>query len=201
MTFNSSGNKAQKDAHMKRFNYLSIPWLVAPWLVCASFNANAENNTYVAADLMFLDMELNTSNTSMGASPSAVQARVGSLLHEYFGVEGAVALGATDDNFNDNSKGELKTMFSINALGRLPLGESAEVFGRVGMAKLDVKISNGQYNGSHDDTGLLYGIGIGVTFSEYSTLSMEFVQLPDVDLTGGAKVETSSINISYRLRF
>jgi hypothetical protein len=30
---------------------------------------------------------------------------------------------------------------------------------------------------------------------------MEYVRLPDVDLPGGAKLETSSINISYRLRF
>jgi hypothetical protein len=192
--------KLKKDAGMKRFNCLSIPWLLAPWLAVSSFNAHAEN-TYVAADLMFLDMDLSTSTTSMGASPSAVQARVGSLLHEYFAVEGAVALGASDDNFNDNTKGELKTMFAINALGRLPLGENAEVFGRLGMAKLDVKISDGPYNGTHDDTGPLYGIGIGVTFSEYSTIAMEYVRLPDVDLPGGAKLETSSINISYRLRF
>ena len=187
---------------MNRFNQILTPRWLAPWLVVFSFNVYAEN-TYVAADLMFLDMDLVTSNQSMGASPTAVQARVGSIMYEYFAVEGAVALGASDDNFNNNTKGELKTMFSINALGRLPLGDNAEVFGRVGMAKLDVKISasDGAHNGTYDDTGLVYGIGVGVTFSEYSTISMEYDQLPDVDLSGGAKVETSSINISYRLRF
>jgi hypothetical protein len=180
---------------MKAFKYLIIAWLT---LNAAS--AQAEN-TYVAADLMFLDMDLSAGATAMSASPTAVQARVGSLLHKFFAVEGAVALGSTDDNFNDDTTGELKTLFSINAIGRLPLGQSAEVIGRVGMAKLDLKINGGQYNGSHDDTGLLYGIGIGVTFSEYSTLSMGYNQLPDVDLPGGAKVETSSINVSYRLLF
>ncbi|WP_455211853.1 outer membrane beta-barrel protein [Kaarinaea lacus] len=180
---------------MRRFKYLLFSGL----LIC-SVNAYAENN-YVAADLMFLDMDLTAGNVSMGASPTAVQARVGSFLHKYFGVEGAVALGATDDNFSDESKGELKTLFAINALGRLPLGQSAEVFGRVGMAKMDVKINGGPYNGSHDDTGFLYGIGIGVSFSEYSSISMEYAQLPDVDLPGGGKLETSSIDISYRLMF
>jgi hypothetical protein len=180
---------------MNRYKFLFVPW---PLFFC--INAYAENN-YVAADLMFLDMDLTANNTSMGASPTAVQARVGSFLLEYLGVEGAVALGASDDNFNDNSTGELKTLFAINALGRLPLGKSAEAYGRVGMAKIDIKINNDQYNGTHDDTGLLFGIGIGVTFSEYSTIAMEYDQLPDVDLPGGGKVETTSINISYRLQF
>jgi hypothetical protein len=175
---------------MKPFKYL-----IAPCLSLVTGAVQAEN-TYIAADLMFLDMDLTTNNSTMGASPTAAQARVGSLLHKYFAVEGAVALGTTDDNFNDNTTGELKTLFAINALGRLPLGESAEVFGRIGMAKLDIKVGNTSY----DDTGALYGIGIGVTFSEYSMLSMEINQLPDVDLPNG-KVETSSINIGYRLLF
>ena len=150
---------------------------------------------------MFLDMNLKSNSGSAGASPTAVRARIGGLLHEYFAVEGSVALGASDDSFNDNSTGELKTLFAINALGRLPLGKSAELYGRLGMAKLDIKIKDGQYDGSHNDIGPLYGIGVGISFSEYSSLSMEYAQLPDVDLSGGAKVETSSINIGYRLLF
>lgn len=180
---------------MKRLTYL-----IYPGLVLFSADTFAENN-YIAADLMFLDMELSDGNTSLGASPTAMQARVGSFLQEFIALEGAVALGSSDDNFSDNSKVELKTLFSINALGRMPLGKTAEVFGRIGMAKLDIEISGNQFNGTHDDTGVLFGAGIGVTFSRYSALSMEYSQLPDVDLPGGAKVETTSINISYRLLF
>ena len=173
--------------------------LIFPGLMVFTTGAYAENN-YFAADLMFLDMDLKTATTSRSAGPTAVQARVGSFLQEYIAVEGAVALGVTDDNFSDNVSGELTTLFSINALGRLPLGKSAELFGRVGFAKMDIKINGGASNGKHDDTGMLYGVGVGVTFSRYSSLSMEYSVLPDVDLPGG-QVETSSINISYRLMF
>jgi hypothetical protein len=173
----------------------SLKFLIIPCLVLFTANAHAEN-TYIAADLMFLDMNMTTGSASFGANPTAMQARVGSVLHKYFAVEGAVALGANDDTFNDSSTGELKTLFSINALGRLPLGQNAEVFGKVGMAKMDIKVDNTSY----DDTGALYGIGIGVSFSEYSSLSMEYDVLPDVDIPTG-KVETTSINISYRLLF
>jgi hypothetical protein len=173
----------------------SLKFLITPCLVLFAANAHAEN-TYIAADLMFLDMNMTNNSTTLGANPTAMQARVGSVLHKFFAVEGAVALGANDDTFNDAITGELKTLFSINALGRLPLGQNAEVFGKVGMAKMDIKVDNTSY----DDTGALYGIGIGVSFSEYSSLSMEYDVLPDVDIPTG-KVETTSINISYRLLF
>jgi hypothetical protein len=173
------------------------------FMICICFVTTAANaeNKYLAADLMFLDMQLTAANASSAASPSAVEVRVGSLIHKYLAVEGALAFGVSDDNFNSAAKGKLKNLFAVNALGRLPLGESAEVYGRLGLAKMAVKISGGPYAGSYNDTGVLFNVGVAIDLSRYSTISLGYTQLPDVNVTGGGKVETTSINIGYRVLF
>jgi opacity protein-like surface antigen len=178
-----------------------LKYLLALCLILPGASVRAENK-YLAADLMFLDMQLTANNASSDATPAAIEVRLGSLIQEYFAVEGAFAFGVTDDSFNSAATGKLKTLFAVNAVGRLPVGESAEVYGRVGLAKMDVKISgSGTAAGSHNDTGILYGIGVAIDISRYSALGLEYTQLPDVDVSGGNKVETSSINISYRVLF
>jgi hypothetical protein len=159
---------------------------------------------YLQADYMLLDMEL--SQAAADASPGAIQLKAGSQFYDFLGLEALLAFGVGDDEFSPqvgtNGKVELDNMIGVNALGRIPVSEVVEIFGHLGFARMDITVSGlGTQSGSYDDTDVLYGAGVGFKFTRYSTFTLGFSVLPEITLRDGRRIETTSINLGYRLSF
>jgi hypothetical protein len=159
--------------------------------------AAAQEKGYSEIYYMHMDMEATSGGEKYSARPPAVQLRLGTTFQKYLGLEGVFAFGVNDDEFTTGVKGKFNTLFGANAVGILPLGEKADILARVGFAQMDVDVGDTSY----DDTGVMYSIGFDIRVSRYGAVAMEYMQLPDIDLDAGGKLETSSINLGYRLRF
>lgn len=155
---------------------------------------------YMVLDYMFLDMVRTANGVSSDASPDAIQARAGSVIYDFIELEAAMALGVTGSPFTANVKGKLNSLLSLNAIGRLPVVDDIEVFGRVGIARMDMEVTQAGVSNSYDDVGILFGLGLSMHLDPERSISIEYVQLPQVDVAGG-KVETTSINLGYRRWF
>lgn len=155
---------------------------------------------YMVLDYMFLDMVRTANSVSADASPDAIQARAGKVIYDFVALEAAMALGVTGSPFMANVKGKLNSLLSLNAIGRLPVVEDVEVYGRLGIARMDIEVTQAGVSNSYDDAGVLFGLGLSMNLDPERSISIEYVLLPQVDIAGG-KVETTSINLGYRRWF
>jgi len=170
---------------------------LAAALLGVASSAVAKEKGYSEIYYMHMDMEVTSGSTKYDAKPGSIQLRLGTTFAEFIGIEGVFAFGITDDDFTTDNKGKLNTLFGANAVGTIPLGEKADLFGRVGGAQMDVDVGKQSY----DDTGIMYSVGFDIRTSRYGAVVMEYQVLPEIDLPEGGKLETSSINLGYRLRF
>ena len=150
------------------------------------------------SEIYYMNLDMKTTGTNKySAKPPAVQLRLGTTFQKYLGLEGVFAFGVSDDEFTTGVSGKLNTLFGANAVGILPLAEKADILARVGFAQMEVDFGDKSY----DDTGIMFSVGFDIRVSRYGAVAMEYMQLPDIDLNAGNKLETSSINLGYRLRF
>jgi len=110
--------------------------LVAPALMTAQAQ---EANVYVSGGYTQFD--------GQGANLGAVQGRVGVGFGKHFAVEGEAAVGVKDD-----SGVELDNEIGIFGVAKLPLSPSFDIFGRVGVSRIETSPGG-------DEDGLAYGAG------------------------------------------
>ena len=181
--------------------------------------ANADqltNKIYMEIDYLRLDMTWNNYagvGLDFSAKPPALGIKLGAQINDYFAVEGLLGIGIGKDNFVDiggiSLDGELNSLISANVLAVYPATENLKIYGKLGVAKMDLKITANAFgvsdSRSFDDTGALYGAGLAFDFSKNSTLTLEYIVLPDVSISESGedlgKVETTSINIGYKYSF
>ena len=82
-----------------------------------------------------------------GASLGGITSRVGVGFGPNFAVEGEGTIGVADDNGT-----ELDSEIGVFAVGKLPINPSFDIFGRVGVARIETSPGG-------DDDGLAYGAG------------------------------------------
>ena len=82
-----------------------------------------------------------------GASLGGITGRVGVGFGPNFAVEGEGSFGVADDNGT-----ELDSEIGVFAVGKLPINPSFDIFGRVGVARIETSPGG-------DDDGLAYGAG------------------------------------------
>lgn len=70
----------------------------------------------------------------------------------------------------------------FSVIGTLPLSNGFDVYGRLGYARLDADADIAGYTGKAHDSGALYGLGLGYTFSPVVHGRLE-VQKPASDTT------------------
>lgn len=82
-----------------------------------------------------------------------------------------------------NVRGDLTLdMFDVSVLGTLPLSNGFDVFARLGYNRLEAKADVSGYSGKDHDSGALYGLGLGYSFSPIIHARLE-VQKPASDTT------------------
>jgi hypothetical protein len=189
--------------------------ILAAGAALLSSNAVMAEGMYFEADYMKLDMEWNVpvGGFTFDASPPAIALKLGSAFNPYFSLEAMLAFGIGDDDFVSTSDGsltgELNSIIGVNALGTYPVADNVQLYGKLGFAQVDIEggieSPDGSASESVDDTGVLFGAGLAINFTRYSALVFEYIQLPDVDLNiageNGGTIETTSLNLGYRVSF
>ncbi len=114
---------------------------------------------------------------------------VGYQFNETFGLEFGYNRLATFDF----PGGDVKfNQMALSGIATLPLSNGFNVFGRLGYSRLEAKVSGGGYSGSADDTGAVYGVGLGYAFSPTVGARVEY-QKPSSD--------SSQINAAIVFKF
>ncbi len=148
--------------------------ILAGILASASLSAQA-GNFYVLGEIgqsKIKESEIGSESDTMFGLGG------GYSLNENFAFELAYRdLGGvkeSDDNYEIDT-----SSLQLTALGKLPVGEGAYLFGRLGFARLDVEASynDGEDSGFSDTaTKAAYGFGMGYDFSDAFGLRAEYLQ-------------------------
>lgn len=143
--------------------------LVAPALMTA--NAQ-QSSVYVSGGYTHFDGD-------GGAELGGITGRVGVGLTPNFAIEGEASFGVTDD-----SGTELDNELGIFAVGKLPISPSFDVFGRVGLARIETSPG-----GSED--GVAYGVGGTLNLSPVDGIRLDYTRH---DYDAG---DVDAISLSY----
>lgn len=153
--------------------------------------ANAQSEFYVTGGYSALDGD--------DATLSALTGRGGVFFNDYFGVEGEASFGLGEEDLEFGSSIELSNQFAGYAIGKYPVAENIDIFGRVGYgtAEFDVNV-DGLGSGSVDVDGFSYGVGGQLFFTENVGIRAEYTRFEadDNELDGG--LDTYSISAVFR---
>jgi hypothetical protein len=104
---------------------------------------------------------------------------VGYNFHQNFAAEiGARRLGSWTVAGADVDANQ----YAASIVGTLPLQNNFNVFGRLGYNKVEAKASYNGFSANADDSGVLYGVGVGYQFTPTISGRVEF-QAPSSDST------------------
>ncbi len=153
---------------------LKIALAAATMLVAPAFMAaNAQQSgVYVSGGYTHFDGD-------GGAELGGITGRVGVNITPNFAIEGEGTFGVKDD-----SGTELDSELGVFAVGKLPLSPSFDVFGRVGLARIETSPG-----GSED--GLAYGVGGTFNLSPVDGIRLDWTRH---DYDAG---DVDAISLSY----
>jgi len=132
------------------------------------------------------------------ASTGMVTGTFGYQFHPHMAVEGLLGFGVRKGalKYNGVSTGDdvkLGTVFGVYFRPRVALGDSAELFGRVGWARTEVSQTS---TGKGSDNGLSYGIGARYHLSQTSYLQADWTRFYDRHHTN-----IDGLGFAYGMRF
>jgi OOP family OmpA-OmpF porin len=119
----------------------------------------------------------STKIDGFGDNKGSYGAFVGYNFHQNFAAEiGARRLGSWTVFGADVDANQ----YSASVVGTLPLQNNFNVFGRLGYNKVEAKASYNGFSANADDSGVLYGVGVGYQFTPTISGRIEF-QKPSSD--------------------
>lgn len=124
---------------------------------------------------------------------SSFGAFIGYQINTNFALEASYRrLADFDVNDNGTNVGVTVDQTAASLIGILPLGSGFNVYSRLGYNRLDAKGRSGYSNATDSSSGVLYGVGVGYSFTP--TISARFeAQKPSSD--------TSNVSASLALKF
>jgi outer membrane immunogenic protein len=139
------------------------------------------------ANAQLANVYLNAGYTNFdgdgGAELGGLTGRVGVGFGQHFAVEGEASLGVKDD-----SGLELDSALGIFGLARLPVAPNFDLFGRVGVARIETSPGG-------DEDGLAYGLGGEFHLTDRDGIRGDFTRY---DFDAG---EVDTLAIAYVRRF
>lgn len=149
---------------------------------------NANGGAY--AEVAYTAATYKANSLSGSWSPSALRGIVGMGIYENLAVEGMLLLGTTDStNLGVNLK--LNSGAGIYLKPRAKLGDSIEVFARVGWANINSKVANTDAK----DNGASYGLGGSYSFNKTTSLNLDYMMYNDQN---GAKIDGVSVGVGFK---
>lgn len=143
-------------------------------LLFATSSAMAEG-FYAGAGVGMTQIEDDSEGDNYKDSPFGWKIYAGYDFNENFGLEGAYLNSgeAEDDLFGENVKVEL-TAFVVSAIGFLHVGESAQLFGKLGYYSGEEEVSAFGVSVDEDDDGFTVGVGLRFNTTENLALRADF---------------------------
>jgi len=135
------------------------------------------------------------------ASLGAVTSRLGVDFNRYLGAEGEFSVGVVDDTF-DIAGVEAKTKLEYDAaayaVGKLPIGQNLELFGRVGYGTTQIETRiPGVVSASADGESLNYGAGANWFYNGRQGVRGEWTRRDFKD-DGAGEVDTYGLSFVSR---
>jgi OOP family OmpA-OmpF porin len=143
-------------------------------LLLATTSAMAEG-FYAGAGLGITQIEDEEAGESFKDSPFGWKIYAGYDFNENFALEGAYLNSgeAEDDVFGENVKVEL-TALVVSAIGLMPVGESTQLFAKLGYYDGDEEITVLGETFDDDDSGLTVGAGVRYQSSDNLAMRADF---------------------------
>lgn len=175
--------------------------LIAASILCATTTFTlAETNFYGGLAYSMLDAELSSQGESEDSSPTAFNFFGGALLNKNASVELVLGKGMSDDNVGPlDWEFELDQFIGVYAVGILPVSEQVDFYGKLGLASVEYT------DAASDDSsgsGLSYGLGGELKFTQQIGASLEYVFYPDAEYDDyEIDIETNAINLRLNVHF
>lgn len=160
-------------------------------IALSSTSAFAQPQTYLTFDASTLKFQEEADNLKASATPYTLGAGIGAELFEHFSVEGMLKAGVNDADVKISGvsgvSGDLRLdyMTGIYGLVRSYENRTGSAYLKAGFTKVkgSGKVSNGglSENVDFDDTSFSYGIGVDFTYSEESSIRIEYMNFFDQD--------------------
>ena len=107
----------------------------------------------------------------------------GYKFNESIAIEGGYYRVADTEFREGNLRGDVTLdQADISVIGTLPLSNGFDIYGRLGYARIEAEADVAGFTGSAADSGAIYGVGLGYTFSPVVHGRLE-VQRPASDTT------------------
>jgi outer membrane immunogenic protein len=123
-----------------------------------AFAPSASAQLYGGAGLTVFQADVFDEDINIGA----VMGRLGYEINPFFAVEGEVALGLYEDDFDvlgQQVDVGIDSGFGAFVVGKVPLAV-VDLFGRIGYADVSIEAEGGGFSASEDGSGMAYGAGI-----------------------------------------
>ncbi|KAA8999183.1 porin family protein [Stenotrophomonas cyclobalanopsidis] len=151
----------------------------------------------------------------VGSSKLAYNVGAGYRINEYLAIESDFSGTAKGKKKSSKKQGTLQRAdvssraLTVSALGIIPVGDSVELFGRVGAGQMQTKYAPGGDLGKVKARGLAtqYGVGANFYLSEKSFMRIEYDVLRSrkgsevAKAAGGNRLNNSQLTVSYGYNF
>jgi len=209
---------------------MSIPdprlFLIALLMLCGGWGSAIANESknYAGFQYAIVDAESSRAGIPLSHEPTALVGRMGAFINRYLALEARVGFGLSDDKVTKSSLDateenemidqyglDVENLFGFYLLGNLPVANTIDLYGVIGITSLDVGTTTGQTivniatsdeivaftkTGSRTENGLSYGLGGRVAITKRSALNLEYMSYIDKsDFT------LNSINVGFLLDF
>jgi outer membrane autotransporter protein len=139
--------------------------------------------------------------------PSALRGIVGYEFHPNLAVEGMLAFGVSNDDFNvDDGLGgvanvevKLQHAYGIYVKPKFNVTPQFEVFGRLGYNRIKTKETDTAFGASESfsdsDGDFAYGLGAAYRFNPRMSVGLDYMRYFDKD---GGKIDGVTVSFGYR---
>ena len=115
------------------------------------------------------------------AEPSALRLKAGYFFTDNVAVEGQLGFGIEDDTITSGIPItlELDNFISVLLRGQIPLANTFNIYGVVGMTRADLTASSGAIAISDADTSVSFGVGADFEVSDDMYLNVDYMSYLD----------------------
>ncbi|MCE2946237.1 MAG: porin family protein [bacterium] len=193
MNFKKHFHNLDKEVTMKKTILASVLALLA---------TSAHAQLYGEVGYTWLTAKQNVNGNEFKGKPNAIRAIVGFDLQRNLAVEGMVALGVRDGDLKVNGQTISGVKLKVdNAVGvylkpKARLNDSFEVFGRVGVARVEGTGSAPGFGSIRDsESSLSWGAGLSYAVTQAVGLNVDYMQYANKD---GFKANGFTVGVGMR---
>lgn len=151
--------------------------IAAALAVAASTAAAQSPAFYIGADVGSSKVD------DIGGQEGSYGIFAGYRINETFSIEANYRRLNDFDTADFGPNLNFKTdQLGLSAIAALPLSNNFSLYGRLGYNRLDIKTTSAIASTESDDTGVLYGVGVGYDFSPTVSARLEY-QRPASDMS------------------